>query len=127
VASLRISLAGTPQIADMVINVRQALREVIPAAPSSFSFDMRGAIRESGHLRFLQRRDRTRLAKLSRARPVILVAPDVRLVDEGNWVACVDCAELIEVKKWKALMDRAKKLEKLELGLRSGPQFLLAG
>lgn len=41
---------------------------------------------------------------------IILSAPGSSWVDQGEWVGCAGCAELIDGEKWKALMDRAKTL-----------------
>jgi len=41
---------------------------------------------------------------------VTLVTVPINWVDTGEWVACGDCASLIDGKEWKALMDRAQSL-----------------
>lgn len=44
------------------------------------------------------------------ASQISLITPEVQWVDQGDWTACAECACLIEDKQWKALMDRAARL-----------------
>jgi hypothetical protein len=54
------------------------------------------------------------------ARSVIALEAGPQLyMDSGEWVACVDCAIMIDAQEWKALMGRAKLLNP---GLRAAAQ-----
>jgi hypothetical protein len=40
----------------------------------------------------------------------MLRTTDVDYVDNGEWIACLECSSLIQRKEWKALMARAVDL-----------------
>lgn len=57
---------------------------------------------------------------------VALYAPGEPLwTESGDWIACGNCADLIRGREWKALMERAMRLN--PAAVQAGPLGLLDG